>query len=184
MSVSVRDRVLLGKLSMLVVAMFAFAVFVMPPLYNLFCDILGIGGKTGSAYQAVEVEVDTSRSVEVQFVAMKNETMPWDFYPRETSVSVHPGEPRSVIFYAHNRTGKDMVGQAIPNLVPFNVADYFHKTECFCFNNQPLASGEEADLELVFIVDPDLPTSINTLTLSYTLFDITDRSRPMLAKAQ
>jgi cytochrome c oxidase assembly protein subunit 11 len=184
MSVSVRDRVLLGKLSMLVVAMFAFAVFVMPPLYNLFCDILGIGGKTGSAYQAVDVEVDTSRSVEVQFVAMKNETMPWDFYPRETSVSVHPGEPRSVIFYAHNRTGKDMVGQAIPNLVPFNVADYFHKTECFCFNNQPLASGEEADLELVFIVDPDLPTSINTLTLSYTLFDITDRSRPMLAQAQ
>jgi cytochrome c oxidase assembly protein subunit 11 len=184
MSVSVRDRALLGKLSMLAVAMFAFAVFVMPPLYNLFCDILGIGGKTGSAYQAVEVEVDTSRSVEVQFVAMKNETMPWDFYPRETSVSVHPGEPRSVIFYAHNRTGKDMVGQAIPNLVPFNVADYFHKTECFCFNNQPLASGEEADLELVFIVDPDLPTSINTLTLSYTLFDITDRSRSMLAQAQ
>jgi cytochrome c oxidase assembly protein subunit 11 len=77
-----------------------------------------------------------------------------------------------------------MVGQAIPNLVPFNVADYFHKTECFCFNNQPLASGEEADLELVFIVDPDLPTSINTLTLSYTLFDITDRSRPALALAQ
>ena len=141
MSVSVRDRALLGKLSMLVVAMFAFAVFVMPPLYNLFCDILGIGGKTGSAYQAVDVEVDMSRSVEVQFVAMKNETMPWDFYPRETSVSVHPGESRSVIFYAHNRTGKDMVGQAIPNLVPFNVADYFHKTECFCFNNQPLASG-------------------------------------------
>ena len=184
MAVSVRDRALLGKLSLLVVAMFAFAVFVMPPLYNLFCDILGIGGKTGSAYQAVDVEVDTSRSVEVQFVAMKNETMPWDFYPQETSVSVHPGESRSVIFYAHNRTGKDMVGQAIPNLVPFNVADYFHKTECFCFNNQPLASGEEADLELVFIVDPDLPTSINTLTLSYTLFDITDRSRPTLAQAQ
>ena len=88
MAVSVRDRALLGKLSLLVVAMFAFAVFVMPPLYNLFCDILGIGGKTGSAYQAVDVEVDTSRSVEVQFVAMKNETMPWDFYPRETSVSV------------------------------------------------------------------------------------------------
>ena len=164
--------------------MFAFAVFVMPPLYNLFCDILGIGGKTGSAYQAVDVEVDRSRSVEVQFVAMKNETMPWDFYPRETSVTVNPGESRSVVFYAHNRTSNDMVGQAIPNLVPFNVADYFHKTECFCFNNQPLASGAEADLELVFIVDPDLPASINTLTLSYTLFDITDRSQPTLAQVQ
>ena len=164
--------------------MFAFAVFVMPPLYNLFCDVLGIGGKTAGAYQAVDVEIDESRNVEVQFVAMKNETMPWDFYPRESSVSVHPGESKSVIFYAHNRTGQDMVGQAIPNLVPFNVADYFHKTECFCFNNQPLASGEEADLELVFIVDPDLPASITTLTLSYTLFDITDRSKPRLAQLQ
>ena len=42
MAVSLRDRALLAKLSLLVVAMFAFAVFVMPPLYNLFCDILGL----------------------------------------------------------------------------------------------------------------------------------------------
>ncbi len=146
----------------------------MPPLYNLFCDILGIGGKTNGVYKAVDVEIDKNRSVEVQFVAMNNATMPWEFYPKKDSVWVHPGESTKVIFYAHNRTANDMVGQAIPNLLPFTASDYFHKTECFCFNNQPLSSGEEADLELVFIVDPDLPKSVNTLTLSYTLFDITE----------
>ena len=182
MSHVVSNKPLLTKLALMVVAMFAFAVFVMPPLYTLLCDILGVGGKTGSEYQAVETKVDTSRTVDVQFVTMKNATMPWEFRPNQTSVSVHPGEATTVSFYAHNRTGEDMVGQAIPNLVPFNVAEYFHKTECFCFNSQPLASGEEADLELVFVVDPDLPPSVNSLTLSYTVFDITDRSSPQVAQ--
>ena len=72
-----------------------------------------------------------------------------------------------------------MVAQAIPNVLPNNAADYFHKTECFCFNSQPLAAGEQAELDLVFIIDPDLPVSVNTVTLSYTLFDITDRSEAL-----
>jgi cytochrome c oxidase assembly protein subunit 11 len=97
---------------------------------------------------------------------------------------VHPGEAREVVFYAHNRTGEDMLGQAIPNVLPNNAADYFHKTECFCFNNQPLAAGESAELALVFIVDPDLPASVNTVTLSYTMFDITDRTLVQVSQVQ
>jgi len=77
-----------------------------------------------------------------------------------------------------------MVSQAIPSLVPNNMADYFHKTECFCFDNQPLAAGEQAELKLVFIVDPDLPASVNSMTLSYTLFDITDRTAFPVAQIQ
>ena len=181
MSRTVGNKSLLLKLTFLAVLMFSFAIFVMPPLYNLFCDILGIGGKTGSVYTAVDVEIDKNRSVEVQFVAMNNATMPWEFYPKNSTVWVHPGESTKIVFYAHNRTANDMVGQAIPSLIPSTAANYFHKTECFCFNNQPLSSGEEADLELVFIVDPDLPASLNTLTLSYTLFDITNNLNGNLA---
>ena len=66
-----------------------------------------------------------------------------------------------------------MVGQAVPSLVPFKATNYFHKTECFCFNQQPLAAGESAELGLSFIVDRELPRQVNTITLSYTLFDIT-----------
>jgi len=175
-------RTLIAKLLALAVAMFLFAVFVLPPLYDLFCEITGIGGRTGGVYEAVEVKVDTSRQVEVQFVAANNAQMPWDFYPLEHSVVVHPGESRAVNFFAHNKTGEDMTGQAIPSVLPNNAADYFHKTACFCFDNQPLAAGEQAELGVVFILDPDLPDNVNTVTLSYTLFDITDRTVAAVAQ--
>jgi cytochrome c oxidase assembly protein subunit 11 len=177
-------RNLLIKLSMTAVAMFAFAIFALPPMYDLFCEITGIGGKTGGAYTASEITIDTSRKVEVQFVAANNATIPWDFYPTEDKVFVHPGESRKVTFFARNKTGNDMVGQAIPNVLPNNAADYFHKTECFCFNSQPLGAGQEAELEVVFILDPDLPVSVNTVTLSYTLFDITDRVAMQVSQIQ
>jgi cytochrome c oxidase assembly protein subunit 11 len=172
----------LVKLLLGVVGMFVFALFVMPPLYNVFCDITGIGGKTGGPYQVTESGVDVSRSVKVQFVATNNGAMPWEFAPKTYEITVHPGEATKVEFYAKNRTSRDMVAQAIPNVTPFSAAEYFHKTECFCFNQQPLEAGTEADLPLVFIVDRDLPKAINTITLSYTLFDVTDRTKGSLAQ--
>ncbi len=98
MSVRSGNGPLLAKLVALAAAMFMFAIFVLPPLYDLFCEITGIGGKTDGVYTAVSVEVDTSRDIEVQFVATKNATMPWDFYPMEERVIVHPGESREVTF--------------------------------------------------------------------------------------
>lgn len=177
-------HLLLVKLLALAAAMFMFAIFVLPPLYDLFCEITGIGGRTDGVYQAVEVEIDQSRRVEVQFVVANNAQMPWDFYPMEHRVVVHPGESRAVSFFAHNKTTVDMIAQAIPNVLPNNAADYFHKTACFCFDNQPLAAGEQAELGLVFILDPDLPDNVNTVTLSYTLFDITDRTLGAIAQLQ
>lgn len=157
--------------------MFVFAVFLMPPLYNVFCDITGIGGKTAGRYEAVAAGIDTSRTVLVQFVTTNNGAMPWQFSPVVEQVEVHPGEPVEVAFYAKNPTARNMVAQAIPNVTPFNAAEYFLKTECFCFNQQPLTAGEEANMPLVFIVDRDLPPAVNTITLSYTLFDVTGRDQ-------
>lgn len=166
---------LLGiKLGGVVVGMFAFAVWVMPPLYNLFCEVTGLNGKTAGRYEAVAVAVDTSRTVTVQFLATNNENMPWEFGPEVSSVKVHPGQELSVNYQARNTTGRDMVAQAIPSVVPFKAAEYFHKTECFCFNRQPLAAGKSADLPLRFIVDQDIPKQVHTITLSYTLFDVTE----------
>lgn len=164
------------KLSAVGVAMFVFAVWVMPPIYDVFCEITGLNGKTTSkAYEAVPTSVDTSRTITVQFVAMNNEGMPWDFSPTVQTIKVHPGEQTQINYLAHNKTGQDMVGQAIPSLVPFKATNYFHKTECFCFEQQPLKAGDSAELPMIFIVDQDLPAHIKTITLSYTLFDVTDR---------
>lgn len=163
------------KLTGVVVGMFVFAVWIMPPLYDVFCEVTGLNGKTGDKYQAVAVEVDRSRKVTVQFLAVNNEGMPWSFAPQLSSIEVHPGEEMEIRYVASNPTTVDMVGQAIPSVVPFKAAEYFHKTECFCFNQQPLPGGETAELPLRFIVDQDLPAQVHTITLSYTLFDVTDR---------
>jgi cytochrome c oxidase assembly protein subunit 11 len=170
------------KLAITAVGMFVFAIFIMPPLYDVFCEITGINGKTQGQYQAGPQVVDTERVVKVQFIATNNASMPWQFSPLEYEVRVNPGEPKAVEFYAKNATGRDMVAQAIPNVSPTNAAEFFHKTECFCFNRQPLKAGEEANLGLVFIVDPELPVGVNTITLSYTLFDVTDRAAREFAR--
>jgi cytochrome c oxidase assembly protein subunit 11 len=165
-----------ARLLALAAGMLGFAIFVMPPLYDAFCEITGLNGKTGGKYAAVPAAVNKDRLITVQFVASNNENMPWQFKPSVVSLKVHPGEVTETVFLAVNPTVEDMVGQAIPSLVPFKAAEYFHKTECFCFNQQTLAAGESAELPLRFIVDPEIPASVNTITLSYTLFDVTDRA--------
>ena len=164
-----------ARLTVLGVAMFAFAIYVMPPLYNLFCEVTGLNGKTGGRYEATAAGVDQSREITVQFIANNNEAMPWQFRPALQSLKVHPGEEIEVVYLASNPTDRAMIGQAVPSVVPFKAAEYFHKTECFCFNQQWLAAGEQAELPLRFIVDLDVPRQVNTITLSYTLFDVTDR---------
>ncbi|MDX1634150.1 MAG: cytochrome c oxidase assembly protein [Marinobacter sp.] len=154
-----------------VVGMFAFG-FALVPLYEVFCEITGINGKTGGRYESVEVvEPDLSRTITVQFTAQNGPGMPWEFRPVTRSIEVHPGEPTTVQFRAMNPTAETMVGQAVPSLAPSEGTLYFHKTECFCFNQQELKAGESIDMPLVFIVDRDLPAEIHKLTLSYTLYD-------------
>jgi cytochrome c oxidase assembly protein subunit 11 len=163
-----------GKLLIVVVAMFAFVFVVMVPLYNTMCQVLGLNGKySGKQYQVVESKIDESRQIKVQFVATNSAGMPWSFKPLESVVEIHPGAVNNIEYYAKNVTGKDMVAQAVPSFVPARAAEYFHKTECFCFQRQPLKAGEDAKLPVQFIVDQDLPADITTITLSYTIFDVT-----------
>jgi len=163
------------KLTVVVVAMFAFVFVVMVPLYDVLCDALGINGKTsGTRYEVVKAEVDKTREIEVQFIAMNNDGMPWIFRPTVTSITVNPGAINNTLFYAKNPLPEHMIAQAIPSVSPSRAAEFFHKTECFCFNQQPLDGGAETEMGLQFIVDQDLPKDIKTITLSYTMFDVTE----------
>tara|TARA_R110001592_G_scaffold1874_20_gene11521 strand:- start:41138 stop:41710 length:573 start_codon:yes stop_codon:yes gene_type:complete len=170
-----KTKILSIKLLGLAIIMFVFAMWVMPPLYDALCEVLGINGKTtGDQYTVIDSQIDTSRIVKVQFVAQNNEQMPWEFAPNTSQVEVHPGASSHVTFFAKNTQDRFMVSQAIPSIVPSRAAQYFHKTECFCFNQQPLAAGKDADLPLQFIIDRDLPEDIHVITLSYTIFDVTE----------
>jgi cytochrome c oxidase assembly protein subunit 11 len=164
-----------AKLMAVAVAMFAFVFVVMVPLYNVMCEKLGINGKTsGERYEAQTLDVDESREIRVQFIATNSDGMTWEFRPTQQVMMVKPGASNSTVFYAKNPLPKNMIGQAIPSVSPSRAAEYFHKTECFCFNQQPLEAGKDAELPLQFIVDKGLPKDIKTITLSYTLFDVTD----------
>lgn len=164
-----------GKLCLMVCGMFAFG-FALVPLYDLFCEVTGLGGRTGDqySYDPASMQKDTSRLVKVNFVTNTNDGMAWEFWAESGGVRVHPGEVKEVMFYVRNPTKRRMVGQAIPSVVPGRAAQYFHKTECFCFNNQVLEPGETLEMPMRFIVDPDLPKNVPTVSLSYALFDITE----------
>ena len=163
------------KLVVTAIGMFAFVFVVMVPLYDVLCDALGINGKTASeAYTSVPAVIDESRTVTIQFVATNNDGMPWDFAPERTIMKVHPGAVNDTVFLARNPLADAMVAQAIPSVSPSRAAEYFHKKECFCFNHQPLDGESSTEMPLQFIVDQDLPRDIRTITLSYTIFDVTD----------
>ncbi len=158
------------RLVIIVIGMFGFG-FALVPLYDVFCDVTGINGKTGGQVTLSEtMKVDTTREVKIEFIATLNETMPWEFKPMVRSVKVHPGKPTRIEYLARNRTGKTIVGQAVPSVAPGLAAQYFQKTECFCFTEQELKAGEEKRMPVVFVVDPALPDDIHELTLSYTFF--------------
>jgi cytochrome c oxidase assembly protein subunit 11 len=141
----------------------------------VFCEITGLNGKTSDQAAEVSQQVDTGRMVKVQFVTHKKGALPWEFEPAVKSLMVYPGEMHQVDFNVTNLSANDMVVQAVPSVAPGMAATYFNKIECFCFNRQPLEKGQTAALGLQFYVDKDLPEDYSTVTLSYTLFDISDK---------
>lgn len=170
-----KHRPLLLKLILAVLGMFAFA-YAMVPLYDTMCRVVGLNGKTGGRIRVnPALAVDEQRTIRVEFVTHNNQDMPWEFYGQQTFVDVHPGEVTRVMFYAKNTTSRDMVGQSIPSVTPPLAAKYMKKTECFCFNNQPLKAGKDEWMPLVFYIDPSIPSDVKVMTLSYTLFDISQR---------
>lgn len=164
------NKKVVKNLLFVVVGMFGFG-FALVPLYDVFCDITGLNGKTGDQYASQEqVQVDTSREIKVEFLANVNAEMPWEFKPLTYSVKVHPGEASRIEYVARNKTDRDIVGQAVPSVSPGIAAAHFQKTECFCFTEQVLKAGEEKIMPVVFMIDPSIDEDVHEVTLSYTFF--------------
>ena len=168
---------LVASLLAIVLGMFAFG-FALVPIYNSLCKSLGINGKTNPkaiAYDATTAKIAMDRDVLVEFVATNNGGVPWACYPKTLKLKVHPGEIAKLAFYAENQSNHRMTVQAIPSVTPGIAAKYLKKTECFCFTQQTLNGHEAMDMPLLFHLDTDLPANVKTITLAYTLFDVTDR---------
>ncbi|MFC2993353.1 cytochrome c oxidase assembly protein [Halomonas tibetensis] len=165
------------------VGMFAFA-FALVPLYDVFCEVTGINGKTNSTAQAlIHEEVDESRYVTVQFITRNGSGLPWNLEVETRQVRVHPGQSTEVGFAFQNASSEGTWGRAVPSVSPSNAAPHLRKMTCFCFEEQHLKAGERLELPLVFQLTRDLPPDINTVTLVYTLYPVTRDEAPLQARA-
>lgn len=152
------------------VAMFGFGYFVLVPFYKVMCEWSG-QNRVGEAAQVVNTQVDKSRWVTVEFDTNTNR-LPWQFRAEKPSIQVHPGELKQVTFEVRNEKGEAITGQAIPSYGPAYAAQFFNKLECFCFSQQTLKPNEVREMPVVFVIDPALPKDVNTITLSYTFFEV------------
>lgn len=153
--------------------MFGFG-FALVPLYDIFCDITGLNGKTGRVEASIVEfsQVDTSRTIEVRFIASTNTGLPWSFEPVVKKMEVHPGKLYEAMYQVRSTTGKTTTGQAVPSVSPGLAAEHFNKTECFCFTQQVLAGFEEREMPIRFIIDNAISENIEQITLSYTFFSV------------
>ncbi|HSW71356.1 MAG TPA: cytochrome c oxidase assembly protein, partial [Gammaproteobacteria bacterium] len=170
-------RKTIAILTLAVVLMFGFS-FALVPLYRVACKKIGLNTSIpiSNFPEAPLAPLDSSKTwrlLKVQLLTIKNQGLDWDFYPKTNMVQIRVGEKAKVLFHAKNNTQTDMTVQAIPSMTPTESISHFHKLECFCFNQQVLKAGEEKTLALVFQVDKDLPPDVHTITLAYTLFDVT-----------
>src|SRR4249919_12486 len=171
-AVAISNRSILRKLVIVSILMFGFG-WALVPLYRKICEVTGINVVTlrdADASTARNTQVDLSRTVTVEFDA--NARGAWSLRPQVRHLQVHPGELVQVTYDLVNLQDRRVAGQAIPSYAPQQSAQYLRKLECFCFTQQTLAAGETRQFPVVFFIDPALPTDVQTITLSYTFFEV------------
>jgi len=157
------------RLVLVAVAMFGFG-FAMWPLYGVFCDLTGFGGRGVQVAESGEGVEASDRQVKIRFDATVNSGLPWLFQPMQKAATVTLGEMSETLYLAMNSTDQAMVGRAIFNVTPPEASLYFVKTECFCFTEQVLQANESREMPVYYFIQPDLPDHIKEITLSYTFF--------------
>ncbi len=164
------------------------ASFAAVPLYRMFCQVTGYGG-TPSIGPALAPGA-TDQIVRIRFNADANPGLPWKFAPDQPEVTMKLGEEKVAFYHATNESHQTVTGQALYNVTPEKVGRYFHKTACFCFNQQTLEGGQTQEFPVSFWVDPAIRTDpstadVKTITLSYTFYrSLSDAAKSgALAKA-
>jgi cytochrome c oxidase assembly protein subunit 11 len=164
------NRRMLTRLSIVAVAMFGFG-FALVPFYEKICIALGVNSLVEKVEAPANTQVDLTRKVTIEFDANAH-GMPWRFQPAVRHLQVHPGQMVHVEYEVANVRGAPVTGQAVASYGPKGAGQYVKKLECFCFTQQTLAAGETRRMPVTFVLDGSLPADINTVTLSYTFFEV------------
>ena len=164
------NRRTLTRLSIIAVAMFGFG-FALVPFYEKICQALGVYSVVERNDAPVNTQVDATRTVTIELDA-NSHNLPWKFKPVTPHIEVHPGQLVHVEYEVANVRGAPVTGQAIMSYGPALAGKYVRKLECFCYQAQTLAAGETRRMPVTFVVDPQLPQDVRTITLSYTFFEV------------
>jgi cytochrome c oxidase assembly protein subunit 11 len=168
------NRRMLRKLSVVAVLMFGFG-YALVPFYDAMCRALGVNEFIkADAAPAANSQVDLTRTVTIELDANAH-NLPWSFRPLVRHITVHPGELATVEYEIANVRSEAVTAQAVPSYGPARAGEHFRKMECFCFTQQTLAPGETRRFPVTFVVDAKLPGDVNTITLSYTFFEVAGR---------
>jgi cytochrome c oxidase assembly protein subunit 11 len=166
---------LMRKLLVVACVMFGFG-FALVPFYKKICEVTGVNNVL-KADEVANTQVDAARWLTVEFDTNVRDNLPWTFRPLEKSVRFHPGQLMQVDFEIRNNSDRAITGQAIPSYGPQVAAGYFKKLECFCFSQQTLQPGEVRRMPVVFVIEDGLPKDVNTVTLSYSFFEVEGTSK-------
>ena len=167
------NRRLRLRLAVVALVMFGFG-YALVPFYDAICRALGVNEFVKADLRPANTQVDATRTVTVELDANAH-GLPWSFRPLVRHLTVHPGELATVEYEIANVRSEPVTAQAVPSYGPARAGEYFRKIECFCFTQQTLAAGETRRMPVVFVVDPKLPRDVNTITLSYTFFEVSGR---------
>ncbi len=158
-----------GKLLVVAALMFGFG-YALVPIYKQICELTGINNLNSKEAEVSNTQIDKQRWITIEFDA--NSQGPWRFRPVVNSMRVHPGEMAQIVYEVVNQQAYQMDAQAIPSYAPQQAGNYFKKMECFCFKQQTLAANQAKQMPVVFYIDPAIPKEVNTITLSYTFFEV------------
>lgn len=158
------------KLLIFTAVMFAFG-FGLVPFYEKICEVTGLNNLLKADTLSENTQVDTTRWVTIELDANVR-GLPWQFKPLERSVRAHPGELVEVMYEIKNTSDREINGQAIPSYSPQLLAKHLKKLECFCFSKQVLKPNEVRQMPVQFMIEPNLPADVNTVTISYTFFEL------------
>jgi len=169
MDLKQKNRRTIRRLTLVAVGMFGFG-FALWPLYNVLCEVTGLGGRAIQISENNDQAVASDRVVNIRFDASVNSSLPWEFKAVDKVSEYNLGVPSKALYRATNPGSESITGQATYNVSPPEAALYFVKTECFCFTEQILAANESREMPVYFYVKPDLPEHIKDITLSYTFY--------------
>lgn len=149
------------------------AAYASVPLYNLFCRLTGFDGTPLVGTSAPDQVL--ARTMKVRFDVNVAPGLRWSFVPEMPEVTARLGETQTVFFRVRNEGPRASTGASTYNVTPGQIAPYFVKLKCFCFEEQVLRPGESMDFPVVFYIDPKIAEDRNldglrAATLSYTYF--------------